>query len=193
MLNSQGQQKGVDSLIVTDLIDLARNRAISDAVLLSGDEDVRVGVHIAQSYGVRVHLLGISPSRGSQSQLLLQEADTTTEWGKDVVGTFLNAYTEVRAAAAETPTASGQEKVVSENDLPQKIRTALAECAEAIAQELSGPQIESISANALLPKDIDGRLLTTAANRIGRQLEAVEKRRLRDIFKNLSMTRKKPN
>lgn len=28
MLNSQGQQKGVDSLIVTDLIDLARNKAI---------------------------------------------------------------------------------------------------------------------------------------------------------------------
>lgn len=31
-LNSAGEQKGVDSLIVTDLIDLARNRAIADAV-----------------------------------------------------------------------------------------------------------------------------------------------------------------
>lgn len=33
---SGGRQKGVDSLIVTDLIELARNHAISDAVLLSG-------------------------------------------------------------------------------------------------------------------------------------------------------------
>ena len=58
-LNSEGQQKGVDSLIVTDLIELARNKAISDAVVLTGDEDIRVGVQIAQSLGVRVHLLGI--------------------------------------------------------------------------------------------------------------------------------------
>ncbi|MHA1559978.1 MAG: NYN domain-containing protein, partial [Alphaproteobacteria bacterium] len=70
-VNSHGQQKGVDSLIVTDLIELARLGSISDAVLLSGDEDVRVGVQIAQNYGVRIHLLGIAPSRGSQSHQLL--------------------------------------------------------------------------------------------------------------------------
>jgi len=89
MLNSQGEQKGVDSLIVTDLIELARNRAITDAVLLSGDEDVRIGVQIAQCFGVRVHLLGIVPSRGSQSQQLLREADTTAEWDAGTVATFL--------------------------------------------------------------------------------------------------------
>ena len=38
---SAGQQKDVDSLIVTDLIELARNQAISDALLVSGDEDVK--------------------------------------------------------------------------------------------------------------------------------------------------------
>ena len=46
-----GRQKGVDSLIVTDLIELARNHAISDAVLLAGDEELRIGVQIAQSLG----------------------------------------------------------------------------------------------------------------------------------------------
>jgi uncharacterized LabA/DUF88 family protein len=70
-VTGRGQQKGVDSLIVTDLIDLARNRAINDAVVLSGDEDIRIGVQIAQSFGVRVHLIGIIPSRGSQSIQLL--------------------------------------------------------------------------------------------------------------------------
>jgi hypothetical protein len=32
-VNSVGEQKGVDWLIVTDMIALARNRAISDAAL----------------------------------------------------------------------------------------------------------------------------------------------------------------
>jgi len=50
-LNSQGQQKGVDSLIVTDLVELARNRAVGDVVLVSGDEDVRIGVQLAQILG----------------------------------------------------------------------------------------------------------------------------------------------
>jgi uncharacterized LabA/DUF88 family protein len=62
LLNSVGEQKGVDSLIVTDMIELARLGAICDAVILSGDEDIRVGVQIAQNYGVRVHLLGIVPA-----------------------------------------------------------------------------------------------------------------------------------
>ena len=47
-LNSAGQQKGVDSLIVTDLMELARNKAISDAVVVTGDEDIRIAVQIAQ-------------------------------------------------------------------------------------------------------------------------------------------------
>jgi hypothetical protein len=80
LINRAGEQKGVDSLIVTDMVALARNRAISDLVLLSGDEDLRVGVQLAQELGVRVHLVGISPSRTSQSLSLLQEADTTHEW-----------------------------------------------------------------------------------------------------------------
>lgn len=42
-VNPQGQQKGVDSLIVTDMITLARNRAMAECVLLSGDEDLRSG------------------------------------------------------------------------------------------------------------------------------------------------------
>lgn len=89
VVNPAGRQKGVDSLIVTDFVELARNRAITDAVLLSGDEDLRIGVQIAQSFGVRVHLIGIEPSSGSQSISLLQEADTTTEWSKADVCTFM--------------------------------------------------------------------------------------------------------
>jgi uncharacterized LabA/DUF88 family protein len=90
-LNSAGQQKGVDSLIVTDLTELARNRAITDAVLLAGDEDIRIAVQIAQNHGVRVHLLGIDgvSQRGSQSISLQDEADTVRVWSKSEVKSFM--------------------------------------------------------------------------------------------------------
>lgn len=75
-LNSVGEQKGVDSLIVTDLIDLARNRAITDAVIVTGDEDLRIAVQIAQSFGVRVHILAAGDPSKNVSPSLQMEADS---------------------------------------------------------------------------------------------------------------------
>lgn len=71
------RQKGVDSLIVRDLIVLAKERAISTAYLLAGDEDLREGVATAQEQGLQVILLGITPSgsRGNQALSLIREAD----------------------------------------------------------------------------------------------------------------------
>ena len=89
-VNLRGEQKGVDSLVVTDMLTLARNGAMAECVLLSGDEDLRVGVQQAQEFGVRVHLLGIRPARGSQSTFLLQEADSTHEWTAEELGAFLD-------------------------------------------------------------------------------------------------------
>jgi uncharacterized LabA/DUF88 family protein len=76
-LNAQNQQKGVDSLIYRDLMTLGREHAISDAMLLSGDEDLREGVRAAQDMGVRVALLGVASSLGkfNQSRDLTYEAD----------------------------------------------------------------------------------------------------------------------
>lgn len=67
----------------------ARNRAMSEAILLSGDEDLRVGVQQAQEYGAIVHLVGIKPARGSQSVALMQEADMTYEWCEPELTPFL--------------------------------------------------------------------------------------------------------
>ena len=106
-LNSVGQQKGVDSLIVTDLMELARNKAISDAVVVTGDEDIRVGVAIAQSHGVRVHVLGLAgpPAKGTQSNLLLQEADTVSTWSKADVSGFLTHRVSIQKPAEKPPVA----------------------------------------------------------------------------------------
>ncbi|MBF0171967.1 MAG: NYN domain-containing protein [Magnetococcales bacterium] len=75
-MNSVGKQKGVDSLIVTDIIDLARNRAISDAVVVTGDEDLRIAFQVAQSFGVRMHILAVGDPMKNVSPAFLMEADS---------------------------------------------------------------------------------------------------------------------
>ncbi len=68
-------QKGVDSLLVSDLITLAHERAIVTAYVLTGDEDVREGIAAAQALGVRVVLVGIDSGVPNQARTLVREAD----------------------------------------------------------------------------------------------------------------------
>jgi uncharacterized LabA/DUF88 family protein len=76
-LNARGQQKGVDAQIRADMEALARHRAVTDAVLVAGDEDMVPAVEAAQAYGVRVHLWGIEPPYGTnQAERLVWESDT---------------------------------------------------------------------------------------------------------------------
>jgi uncharacterized LabA/DUF88 family protein len=90
---SEQKQEGVDSLLVGDLISLARNRAMADALVMSGDDDLRDGVEQAQAFGVRVHLLGIEPARENQASALVQAADTVRELSKAEVRGFLSLAT----------------------------------------------------------------------------------------------------
>ena len=76
-LNARGQQKGVDAQIRADMEALARHRAITDAVLVAGDEDMVPAVEAAQAFGVRVHLWGVEPPYGTnQAERLVWESDT---------------------------------------------------------------------------------------------------------------------
>ena len=76
-LNARGQQKGVDAQIRADMEALARHRAITDAILVAGDEDMVPAVEAAQAYGVRVHLWGVEPPYGTnQAERLVWESDT---------------------------------------------------------------------------------------------------------------------
>ena len=76
-LNARGQQKGVDANIRADMEALARHRAITDAVLIAGDEDMVPAVEAAQAYGSRIHLWGIEPPYGTnQAERLVWESDT---------------------------------------------------------------------------------------------------------------------
>jgi uncharacterized LabA/DUF88 family protein len=76
-LNARGQQKGVDAQIRADMEALARHRAVTDAVLVAGDEDMVPAVEAAQAFGVHVHLWGVEPPYGTnQAERLVWESDT---------------------------------------------------------------------------------------------------------------------
>ena len=185
VLNGRGEQKGVDSLIVTDLIELARNRSISDALLVSGDEDVRIGAQIAQSYGVSVHLLGIHPARGSQSALLRQEADTTTEWDSAVVATFLSTVAAPMSAAIVAPAV----QALADAAAPEGDGT-LGD----VAQGVIGDMLKTLTTDDLnqlrsfwaarpgLPPELDRPMLARCRDGLGRDLTQDEKRSARAEF-----------
>ncbi len=88
-LNARGQQKGVDAQIRADMEALARHRAITDAILVAGDEDMVPAVEAAQAYGVRVHLWGVEPPYGTnQAERLVWESDTVDVLERSFVEPF---------------------------------------------------------------------------------------------------------
>ena len=157
---SGGRQKGVDSLIVTDLIELARNHAISDAVLLSGDEDVRIGVQIAQSFGVRIHLIGIEPSRGNQSNLLREEADTNRELSRTDVAEFLSVRFQ-SAREPETQTFQLQDsEAVTHSNTDEILEHVANQVALAIGEDqLTWVAEEILSPPYWIPNEYDSQIL----------------------------------
>ena len=179
-----GQQKGVDSLIVTDLIELARNHAITDAVLLSGDEDLRIGVQIAQSFGVRVHLLGIEPSRGNQSNLLRQESDTTSEWTKSEIQEFLMEK-DGKGSGPVLPLVDLVSDVAAQN-----VDDTLERIAGEIVDSMDASEVQTVAETVAgstqeIPHDYDRRLLGFGRGAIGRDLDQSEKLYIRNKFKEL--------
>ncbi len=102
-LNARGQQKGVDAQIRADMEALARHRAITDAILVAGDEDMVPAVEAAQAFGVRVHLWGIEPPYGTnQAERLVWESDTVEVLERSFVEPYFT-----RQLAPEPVTAAG--------------------------------------------------------------------------------------
>jgi uncharacterized LabA/DUF88 family protein len=177
-VNSAGEQKGADALIVTDMIELARNHAMSDAVLVSGDEDVRVGVVLAQQFGVRVHLLGINPARANQSRSLQQEADTTVVWDAPIVQKFLTYAPPVTPPPAVVAAAGA----------------ALDTMIEPLITALSPPDLAALKAlfatNAQVPGEHDRALLRVGRAHYGQTtLTTNERATLRGTFVRLIIAR----
>jgi uncharacterized LabA/DUF88 family protein len=191
-INNSGEQKEVDSLLVTDLIDLARNQSICDATLVASDSDLRIAVQIAQSFGVRVHLVGLEPSRVSQSPLLRQEADTVHEISKIDVAKFLTivptpptslgsgavASTVVPIGPLAVPAATGVVTAL-QDILGDAIQRALANASHDDLLRLK----TALSTSSAIPPEYDGRLLGICRTLLGRDLVGDERRDMRNGFK----------
>jgi len=180
-VNQSGEQKGVDGLIFSDLTNLARNRAVSDALLLAGDEDLRIGVQQAQEHGIRVHLLGVEPKdpSGNQSAALQREADTRRQLDAAALGQFL-----FRREYAFSPAPVGEPEARDEETAHNLAR--MQELANEYAATLDTAQRELILAlpeRTPLPHELDRELLLRASELLGRKLEEAEKRTLRGALR----------
>jgi hypothetical protein len=195
-INSVGEQKEVDSLLVTDLIDLARNQSICDATVVTADTDVRIAVQIAQSFGVRVHLVGLEPSRVSQSASLRQEADTVHEIVKADVSKFLKVLSpappkvaiDIAASVSKVRSSSTMAAVTSKGGMDKTIGDILE---MAIQQTLASINSENIprlaaalAASDAVPMEHDRRLLGTCRTLLGRDLTGDERRAMRAAFRS---------
>ncbi len=185
VLNNVGEQKGVDSLIVTDLIELARNRAITDAVIVSGDEDLRIAVQVAQSFGVRVHILAAGDPKKNVSTSLQMEADSVgflpSEW-------FVQHFS-INRPTIQKPLASSSEITL----VPGSTELSVDDAAEKTSAELLGGATEvqiaglqtHFATSHSVPQDFDRRLIAKTAGLLsGRKFTGDEMRKIRGVFVN---------
>jgi uncharacterized LabA/DUF88 family protein len=210
-LNARGQQKGVDANIRADMEALARHRAITDAVLIAGDEDMVPAVEAAQAFGARIHLWGIEPPYGTnQAERLVWESDTV-----DVLDSaFVRPYFTRNPAAEAQPRADVQASVPSPAQLfgerhprpPVQLgrnphisatgplprlgpdRRNVEEAGEHVAHKWiltrGADNIRDLLPGPILPPVIDKELLVEAEKELGQSLRPYQEARewLRDAF-----------
>ncbi|MGW7271342.1 NYN domain-containing protein [Streptomyces sp. NPDC054864] len=175
-LNANNQQKGVDSLIRSDLESLARHRAISDAALIGGDEDLVSAVEAAQGYGARVHLWGIEASEGrNQAEPLLWEVDSQRTFDLD----FFKPYVSRRSAAATYETAG------TPRPNREDVRFVGAQiAAKWLAARGREALVDLLPGHPYLPGSVDQELLVEAEKLLAYSLRGQSdlRRALRDGF-----------
>lgn len=178
-VNYYGQQKGVDALIAHDLSELARNRAIDAAIIVSGDEDILVGVQTAQTFGVRVHILGIAPAR-SQSEKLMHEADMCHEWPAGLVAPWVGLK-PVPIAVRTHAAANGDETEMRRITTIPEMMPIVSALAPAVEGREEGI-FETWERGQRISQDVDRELMKTLSAVLGRQLTPQEKPSLRQLF-----------
>ena len=207
-LNARGQQKGVDAQIRADMEALARHRAVTDAVLIAGDEDMVPAVEAAQAFGVRVHLWGVEPPFGTnQAERLVWEADTVEVLDRP----FLEPYFTRQPTATEqpgpvvvSPSVPSPAQLFGERPAPPPYRPApkpvaapprlgpdrerVEEAGEHVAHKWiltrGADNIRDLLPGPILPPVIDKELLVDAEKELGLSLRPYQEARewLRDAF-----------
>lgn len=199
-INSEGQQKGVDTLIVRDLMVLSQERSIQRAVVLSGDEDLREGIEYAQDRGVRVSVVGIKANgSASQSQELVREADQVLFCPEALLSETLSRVRPIASATAPAvlthatgPTGANFEADVvsvapaapTGESSPDPVLDAARECAgEWLAAANDDELAALLASKPSLPSTLDSGLLRFVVQRTHiYTLDEVQRRGVRRVF-----------
>ncbi|MBT3149690.1 NYN domain-containing protein [Streptomyces sp. CHD11] len=130
-------QKGVDAAMHAELTELARNRACSDIVLVTGDGDLLPGMMAAKEHGVAVHLWAVQAADGdyNQSEDLVAEADERRVLDRAWITQAVRAK-EYTGVCAPPPVPRPEIAAILSAPLPD---SALASAAERTAQEPQHP------------------------------------------------------
>ncbi|MDG9709970.1 NYN domain-containing protein [Streptomyces sp. DH10] len=126
-------QKGVDAAMHAELTELARNRACSDVVLVTGDGDLLPGMMAAKEHGVAVHLWAVQAADGdyNQSEDLVAEADERR---------VLDRAWITKAVRAKEHTGVCAPQPVPRSEIAAILSAPLPESALAAAAERPDPQ-----------------------------------------------------
>ena len=167
-----GSQKGVDGLIILDLITLSQNRAVDAAVLVSGDEDLREAARYTQSHGVTVCLVGFPPTRHQrQSDALIRESDYHLLLNRDQFSPFLEVDPAPQQGELDLETTDPQSAPVAVTSSNEPAEAAEAAMDEIIRGILDDPRFVGGVTEPLAPdrlrRGVDRVLVARIAEAIG--------------------------
>ena len=190
-INSAGQQKGVDTLMVRDLMVLSQERSIHRAAVLSGDEDLREGIEYAQDRGVRVAVVGIDAGGDlNQSPELVREADEALILPADILRKTLTRAAPVFLgppavpARPDLPPSTGSppdpQRSLASNPFAVHAATfTRAWLARAPATALAN----LVASRPAIPREIDAQMLRFAVEQSGaRTIGEDDRRAMRAAF-----------
>lgn len=211
IVNRSGVQKGIDSKMMADLIELSTNQAISDAVLVTGDGDLVIGIEWAQRRGVRVALIGIEEPGGvphNQSFEALCMADRVRRIRKSDIAPFLRYSAPSSDAVSPPAKPAVAAKKVEKAAVPKKAKPAAkavppkqasapkaspqaakdAELAKIVEQFVAVAQPAftraTVTPTGAISQTIDGKLLQAATADLGRKAMPAERTKLRQLFRD---------
>ncbi|MGW4997470.1 NYN domain-containing protein [Streptomyces hydrogenans] len=127
-------QKGVDAAMHTELTELARNRACSDIVLVTGDGDLLPGLMSAKEHGVAVHLWAVQAADGdyNQSEDLVAEADERRVLDRTWITRAVRAK-DLTGVCAPPPVPRPEIAAILSAPLPEAALASAEKAAEAAA------------------------------------------------------------
>ena len=167
LLNNQGSQKAVDTMLVVDLLHHAHTGTISDAVVISGDADLYPGIVAAQDLGVRTGLIRLEGDNASPSHHLLSVVDFLSVWDAEVISAFVNEQADEEPGEAVWDA--------------ETLEFAMIRNVALVADEVD---LDSYPTGAFsIPQVYDTMLLKNMHRDLNRSLDESERVTLRAMFK----------